>query len=314
MGKPGASKPDSSQEILEYAALRNAPLSVSKPELIGKEPMPRGRFLVPEGGAIIIENLQVPGRSVDIAVGDTLEAFFQHDGHLFSFRTRVLEMDAPVQLNGTVMVRGMKIAAPRKIDSGNRRQIYRQSFASVNPLVGVQVWAVPREALSKEQAKLLGEHEEITGGFDNSLEEAGEYLIERSGSDTNQLASADLVQASVPGLVLAQLGKVQADPPHWYGEVADASEFGLGLTVHDVVYSRFKIFQPLAIRFRLPESKEPLDFLFEVRRVQRLKAGARLGGLLLINAANQGEVKASRELSAFALHIQRERARKKNAA
>lgn len=318
----GKDDPNTGMTILEEAALRNVPLSMSKPELIGREPMPRGRFLAPENGAIVVENLQVPGRRVDVEVGSMLEAFFQHDGRLYNFRTRVLEMDAPVQLNGEVLVRGMRVSAPAKIEAGNRRQIYRQSFASVNPPVRVSAWAVPRTVLTPDQAAFLAELERAehdgTASPRTNQADAGaggtEFLIERSGESTNQIRSTDAVQAAVPDLGLSQVGQLMRTPAHWTGEIADASEFGLGLTLHDVVYSRLKVFQPLAIRFSLPDIKQPLQFLLEVRRVQPLNSGARLGGLMLVNARNQDEVKASREVAAFALQIQRERVRNKRAA
>ena len=69
-------KPKDGMEALELAALRNAPLSVGRPETIGREPMARGRFLVPKDGVLVLENLQVPGRNVDISVGSIIEAFF----------------------------------------------------------------------------------------------------------------------------------------------------------------------------------------------------------------------------------------------
>ncbi|MEM9372645.1 MAG: hypothetical protein AAGA55_03295 [Planctomycetota bacterium] len=317
----GKSSNDPNMAFLEEAALRNAPLSMCKPDLLGREPMPRGRFLAPENGSIVVENLQVPGRKVDVAVGAVLEAFFQHEGRLFNFRSRVLEMDAPVQLNGAMMVRGMKISVPKRIEAGNRRQIYRQSFASINPPVEVSAWAVPRSALTPQQTEWLGSHEDDQGIGSGAGDPAGagdfggtEFLIERSESTNNQLASSSLVPCAIPGLGLNQLGPLMRTAAHWRGEIADASEFGIGLTLHDVVYSRLKIFQPLAVRFTLPDSDRPMEFLFEVRRVQSLKSGARLGGLLIINAKNLQEVRSSRDLAAFALQIQRERVRSRRAA
>ncbi len=305
--------------ILEEAASRNAPLSMSKPESIGREPMPRGRFLAPENDSIVVENLQVPGRRVDVQIGSTLEAFFQHEGRLYTFSTRVLEMDKPVRLNGDVLVRGMKVTAPSKVEAGNRRQIYRQSFALVSPPVGVSAWAIPRTVLTADQAEYLAELEQAESvrprPEPDEIADPGrtEFLIERSGETTNQIRSAETVRTAIPRLELDQLGDLTRTPPHWSGEIADASEFGIGLTLHDVVYSRLKVFQPLAIRFTLPEIETPLRFLMEVRRVQPLKSGARLGGLLLVNARHQAELKASRDVASFAIQLQRERVRSKKA-
>src|SRR5690606_32375238 len=77
-------------EAFELAAVRNAPLSVSTPGEQGKSPMARGRFLLPQDGSVLIENLQVPGRAVAIRKDQPIEAYFQHDGTVYQFRSRVL--------------------------------------------------------------------------------------------------------------------------------------------------------------------------------------------------------------------------------
>lgn len=297
---------------LEQAASRNAPLSVGRPDRIGKEPMARGRFLVPKDGEIVIENLQVPGRRVDIQVGCKLDAFFQHDGRVYQFRTEVLEMDTPVRLNDSVMVKGVRIVAPTAIEPGNRRQIYRQSFAAVNPAIDVDIWAVPRSALTDVQIKLLGEIEE-TPDQPAETEDPGFY-INRGPTETPNPRALNVVPVAVRGLCLAQLEPVLEGRPNWRGQVTDASEFGVGLTIERVVYSRLKVFQPLAVRFRIPNVTRPLEFLIEVRRVQELRDGARLGGVLLLNAASQQEFEDARILGLFAFETQRDRVRNNRAS
>ena len=148
-------KPKDGMEALELAALRNAPLSVGRPETIGREPMARGRFLVPKDGVLVLENLQVPGRNVDISIGSIIEAFFQSEGDLYTFRSRVLAMDTPVRLNDTLVVKGMQVSAPKTVDKGNRRRIYRQSFAVADAPVDVELWAVPQSMLTPQQIAQL---------------------------------------------------------------------------------------------------------------------------------------------------------------
>jgi hypothetical protein len=312
--QPERAKPKTGMEALELAALRNAPLSVGRPECIGTEPMARGRFLVPKDGVLVLENLQVPGRTVDIAVDAIVEAFFQSDGDLYTFRTRVLEMDTPVQLNDALIVKGMKVVAPKVVEKGNRRRIYRQSFAVAETPVDVEVWAVPEHMLTPQQMEALirDESEQPESPTDKESVEAWVFEPDAEGAPkpaTNVAPTPrDIVRTAIPGLTLAQLRPLMDGKPNWRGEIADASEFGVGLSVLRVVYSRLKVFQPLVVRFTLPDSTRPLEFLMEVRRVQALKNGARLGGMFLIDASQGREVQAARELAQFSLQLQRAKA------
>lgn len=311
-------KPVTAQRAFELAALRNTPLSVVRPQELGRSPMARGRFLAPQDGTVLIENLQIPGRSVGLKPDQVIEAYFQQDGEIYHFRSRILEMDTPVRLNDTTVVRGMKILAPASIDRGNRRSIYRQSFAVVNPPVDVSVWAVPLDMLTDEQRGLVTPGDDEDHGPGETLPGPGPapggiegFRVERGERTVHGLPNGRTLLERIDGLTLGQLDGLPRTAPHWKGEIADASEFGIGLTVRRVVYSRLKVFQPLVIRFRLPDSPINFEFLLEVRRVQGLGGtDARLGGLLLINAANHNEVHAARELARFTLEMQRERARR----
>ena len=307
--KQDSQKPLSALEAFELASLRNSPLSVIRPGELGKAPMARGRFLLPEGDTMVVENLQIPGRKVAIQIDQVIEAYFQHDGQVYQFRSRVIEMDTPVQLNDTMVVRGMRIAAPRSIERGNRRSIYRQSFASVQPPVDVQAWAVPLDLLTPDQRAHLAPID-VTQ-IPAVMGEIEGFRIERGVRIMTGIAPADTLFESVRGLTLDQVRPVLRTPAHWLGEVADASEFGIGLVLHRLVYSRLKVFQPLVVRFTLPGADVSSEFLLEIRRVQGAGEGnARLGGMLLLNALSASEVRASRDLAKFTLDLQRERARR----
>lgn len=319
-------KPKDAMEAFELAALRNAPLSVVRPSEIGREPMARGRFLKPVDGAVVIENLQVPGRDVHFYRDTPLDAFFQYDGEVYQFRTRVLEMETPVQLNDVMIVRGMKIAAPKSIEKGNRRAIFRQTFASLKPPIDVGIWAVPLEMLTEAQREHHARYvaaegdkddarntpePEAEGGDEGDAPGTSQAVVQKAAPTLRGIAPAATLMHPSPDICLHQFRAIFQTDPHWAGEIADASEFGLGLTVQRVVYSRFKVFQPLAVRFKLPDMETHLEFLIEIRRVQGLRGtDARLGGLLLVNATDSREVQAARELARFSLQLQRERAKR----
>jgi hypothetical protein len=213
-----------------------------------------------------------------------------------------------------MVVRGMKIAAPAAIERGNRRTIYRQSFASVQPPVDASVWAVPLSMLTPEQMnarKIVRDESAEPGAEDDAIGSIAGFQVERAARSAQGLSPAETLYEPVPHLSLEQVRPLMKTDPHWNGEVADASEFGLGLVLHRLVYSRLKVFQPLVARFTLPGTADALEFLLEVRRVQGVgDCNARVGGLLLINAANANEVRAARDLAKFTLDLQRERARK----
>ena len=310
-------RPVSPHDAFRLAAQRNSPLSVVRPEEMGLAPMARGRFLEPDGDTVTIENLQIPGRAVTLRAGHPIEAFFQHDGDVYQFRSRIVRMDTPVRLNEATVVRGMTIAAPTRIEKGNRRNIYRQSFASLNPPVDVQVWPVPLAMLTPEQCELIGHTPETSAPTPqpkpDDAEPAPEPGVEAGAEPPARraLAPSQTLFEPIAGLTLGQVRPVLDTEPAWAGEVTDASEFGLGFTVLRVVYTRLKIFQPLVVGFRLPGVDTPMRFLFEVRRVQALnRTDARLGGMMLINAGDHAEVFATRELARFTLELQRDRARR----
>ncbi len=338
---PSNQKPVNGLEAFELASLRNSPLSVITPGELGRAPMARGRFLLPESGTVLVENLQIPGRRVDLRTGQAIECYFQHEGLVYQFRSRVIEMDTPVRLNDTLVVRGMRIVAPASIERGNRRSIYRQSFAIVQPPVDVDVWAVPLGLLTPDQlAACAAEDAPESPPLDATAttapvrpgstpaagiaDEIDGFRIERGERIAVGIPPAQTLYSAVRGLTLDQVRPVMKTAPHWKGEVADASEFGIGLVLHRLVYSRLKVFQPLVVRFTLPgqpgkpagvTAREGADcaseFLLEIRRVQGAgDFNARVGGTLLINALSAAEVRASRELARFTLDLQRERARR----
>ncbi len=302
--------PPTGAQALALASGRNSPLSVIRSGELGKSPMARGRFLVPDGDSIMIENLQIPGRQVGVRVGDPIEAFFQHDGVIYQFRSHVLAMHAPAQLNDSMIVRGMRIAAPKSIERGNRRTIYRQSFASVDPSVRAEVWAVPLALLTPEQRRRhsIRVSEEAAPPTPDAIDG---FSVERGGRAAVGISPAETLYGFVSDLTLEQARPVMGTAPHWTGDVTDASEFGLGLVLHRVVYTRLKVFQPLAVRFALPGVGSPMEFLIEIRRVQGVGEGnARVGGIMLVNALNAAEVRSGRDLARFTVELQRERARR----
>jgi hypothetical protein len=322
---PSQPEPTPEQAAFDMAVVRNSPLSVARPADIGSLPMARGRILRPVDGAILIENLQIPGRRVPIERGDQVEAYFVQTGEVYRFRARVLSMDTPVQLNDSMVVRGMKLTAPALVERGNRRRIYRQSFVSLRPAVEASVWAVPLDLLTPDQRALVVAEPPpepelqapAAGAEDDALPEEPApgaiegFRIERAERVIQGLAPHETLFEPVPGLTLGQVRAVTKTPPHWSGEVIDASEFGIGLRIARVIYSRLKVFQPLVVRFRLPGVRRPMEFLLEVRRVQGAgRSDARLGGTMLINPADAGEVGAVRDLAKYTLTLQRERAKR----
>lgn len=310
--------PPTGAQALALASGRNSPLSVVRAGELGKSPMARGRFLLPDGDSMMIENLQIPGRQVVLCAGDPIEVYFQHDGVIYQFQSTVLDMHSPVQLNDAMIVGGMRIAAPKSIDRGNRRTIYRQSFASVDPSVRAEVWAVPLGLLTQEQRDRIPRateefaatppHPPPTPPAPNALDG---FIIQRGGRAAAGISPAETLYTSVRDLTLGQVRPVMQTPAHWAGEVTDASEFGLGLVLHRLVYTRLKVFQPLVVRFALPEVASPMEFLIEVRRVQGVGEGnARVGGIMLVNALDAAEVRSGRNLARFTIELQRERAKR----
>lgn len=127
-------------EALREACARNAPLEIVESGKEGIEPFARGRMFEIENGEIVVEQVQLIGKTKKFARGTSILAYFRFHKELYEFRSRILTSELPVQLNKTVVVPAMHILLPSSVISGQRRNVFRIPLAALKSPIRVEFW------------------------------------------------------------------------------------------------------------------------------------------------------------------------------
>ncbi|HHN77596.1 MAG TPA: hypothetical protein ENK11_02840, partial [Phycisphaerales bacterium] len=220
-------------EILREACDRNVPICVVRPEQAGRVPMARGRLLDLGDDGIDIEKVQIPGKEVRFASGDQLDAYFSIGRTLYHFRTELLRASEPKRLNRRMVILGMTIAMPGRIEQGDRRTLYRVPLGGRVERIGVELWRVGPE---------------IDEDPDDDL---AEQTLPSMAFNVHTVEFHEAVAA-------------MDHDPDCRGWVADASEHGFGLRLEFIQPHRFHIFDPVLVRLSMPDGEE-IVHLCEVR-------------------------------------------------
>ncbi|MBZ0173328.1 MAG: hypothetical protein K8E66_13165, partial [Phycisphaerales bacterium] len=272
-------------EILQEACDRNTPICVIKPEQAGRVPMARGRLLTLRDDGVDLDKVQIPGREVRFSRGDMLDAFFSIGRTLYHFRTQLLGASEPKRLNRRMVIMGMSIAVPARIEQGDRRSLFRVPLSGREERITVEVW---RPRLDDDDAEdgMLCENEHKT----QAMPAVAFNLLALKFDD-----------------VIRELDR---EPDH-AGWIVDASEHGFGLRLEFVHPQRFRVFDPILVRLTMPDGLGEIVHLCEVRAKRAVgEDGARLGVVII----NETDPLAKREKTAkirgFLNEIQREHLRR----
>jgi len=120
--------------LLEGACARNTPLELFRRVGDASLPVARARMLDIDGELIYLEEPQTIGMDVRINAGDPLTAFFSRSEALLCFHTTVKSRSCPVRLNARKVVQGMTIRRPANVKPGQRREYFRTSLATQDPI------------------------------------------------------------------------------------------------------------------------------------------------------------------------------------
>lgn len=124
--------------LLTEACDRNVPLELHLVDALTSEPVARGRMLDLTDDRVFIEMPQTIGRAVRLRQTCEYVGYFELGDCLFCFRTTVLEIGCAVRLNRLKQANGVALARPDAVQLGQRRQAFRTSLASADP---IQAWA-----------------------------------------------------------------------------------------------------------------------------------------------------------------------------
>lgn len=269
-------------DILREACDRNVPICVVRPEQAGRQPMARGRLLDLGDEGIDIEKVQIPGKEVRFSRGDRLDAYFSIGRTLYHFRTELLRASEPKRLNRRMVILGMTLAMPGRIEQGDRRTLYRVPLGGRVERISADVWLVGPD---------LAHDDEPDEGEDN------EQTMPAMAFNLHAMELADTV------------GHLDHEPD-CRGWVADASEHGFGLRLEYIQPHRFHLFDPVLVRLTMPGGDE-IVHLCEVRSKRAVgDDGTRLGVVIIKEADIAAARQKTAKMRGYLNEIQREQLRR----
>ncbi|RNC82158.1 MAG: hypothetical protein ED559_10365 [Phycisphaera sp.] len=265
-------------EALVQACARNSPVEIVQTDLAGVEPFARGRMLEIESGVIVLEEVQVIGKTAKFGKQTPLLGYFRFGSRLFEFRSRVMSSAKPVKLNRATLVPAMDILMPEEVEEGQRRNVFRIPLAALNPPIRVEFWygSMPADGNYTLQRGQTKEGDGITCSFEGGETEDGTVLVPSRRAD-------------------------------WLGTLIDASDVGLGINIENCRLSELKQFTDCYIRFQLPGDDDgPLTFRIETRQVRSIREGViRVGCLIYEGKDRWSHAAKVRRLWSFLTQWQR---------
>ncbi len=134
MPNPAAAKAPNPQAVLQDACSRSAVIEFHSQEGRVSEPAARARMLAVTDDALYIDKPHIIGQDPKFSWGNRLEAYFMDGENIFTFLATVVLSNCKLKLNAEKTVTGMKLARPRSLELGQRRQFYRTSLALEQPI------------------------------------------------------------------------------------------------------------------------------------------------------------------------------------
>lgn len=125
---------DTCSDILEGACARNAAMELHSRTASDELIVAKTRLLDLDRRHLYIDRPQINGKPTSPKRGHEYAAYLQLSGKWYAFRTRVANAGCSVKLNANTQVRGCAVSRPAKIEEGQRREDFRLSVASLDPV------------------------------------------------------------------------------------------------------------------------------------------------------------------------------------
>ncbi|MGD9690452.1 MAG: hypothetical protein AB7K52_12000 [Phycisphaerales bacterium] len=268
---------------LAEAVSRNSPVEIVRLDGADDAPPGRGRLLEIREHELVLEKVQVIGREVAFGGGSIVECYFSYKGQLFQFRSEIKETGVPFRLNDQFMVPGMTLARPKQVVAGQRRRVFRVSLGSLSEPPVVQIWSMRT----------------TERGFNKALAaytEAEQLLQQQMKANPKAKFMALPVRPTL-------IDGIDMEPPDYEGTASEASDTGLGVVIEQCTYTRFKVFEPIALRIHLGETQPAIPFFAEVRHTREIRQQTtRLGIRLVEDSRSPQEFQRNRRK--FVLFLQ----------
>lgn len=120
--------------LLEEASARNRTVELHTFEAGDQLMTARARVLGVEDQHIRLDMPLDAGKHIAFSPGCILDVYLALGDVLYTFRSQLVESGCPIRLNDGTIVEGIRVTRPSAIKPGQRRQDYRVSMASINPI------------------------------------------------------------------------------------------------------------------------------------------------------------------------------------
>ena len=300
---PGASSENRAlRELLAEAISRNATVGIVRLGYSGQDPLAQGRLISWEDGNIVIEQLQVIGRDVQLSKDTRVEAFIKYKDTTLVFEAKIVAKSEVSKLNEHQVVESLRISEPQLLRKGDRRSAFRSSVTASGDEIPVKMWFLDRV----EDGPLdYAPNRMYAQVYYTDLISArrSEYIIERD-EDGQELRDIDW------GEVIAE---AKLDQPHAIGRLVDLTANGLGILMYGVMKMQLDRFERIAVQFEL--DGDSIDLVIEVRHGMDLRGSTcKLGSLIVHPSISNMHAPQRRLLETVAMRVQREQLKHRRSA
>ena len=300
---PGASSENRAlRELLAEAISRNATVGIVRLGYSGQDPLAQGRLISWEDGNIVIEQLQVIGRDVQLSKDTRVEAFIKYKDTTLVFEAKIVAKSEVSKLNEHQVVESLRISEPQLLRKGDRRSAFRSSVTASGDEIPVKMWFLDRV----EEGPLdYAPNRMYAQVYYTDLISArrSEYIIERD-EDGQELRDIDW------GEVIAE---AKLDQPHAIGRLVDLTANGLGILMYGVMKMQLDRFERIAVQFEL--DGDSIDLVIEVRHGMDLRGSTcKLGSLIVHPSISNMHAPQRRLLETVAMRVQREQLKHRRSA
>jgi len=290
-------------ELLNEAVDRNTSIGIVHRGRAGSDPLAQGRLLEWKKEELVIEELQIIGRDVSLKTGDLVEAYLSYKGTMLTFEAKVLEVEMPRRLNDVRVVRALHISKPLNLREGDRRSAFRASLSGMPKDIPVKMWFLDRYKPEDDQDEASQEEQDKSYYTDLLAAKSfhAEFPLDEEGNERAHIDWNPILRSAM------------MEEPHAIGRLIDVTSNGLGILMYGVSNMQLDRFERIGLEFSIEDSK--LEFVIEVRQGSDLRGSTcRVGTLILHPDRRDNTTLARRTLDQFAMQIQRDQLKGRNAA
>lgn len=291
------------RQLLKGAADRNSTIGIVRLGNAGQDPLAQGRLLEWNEHGLVIEELQIIGRSVRFSMGTRVEAYVKYRDTTLMFEAEITQISDLSKLNDRRVVRSLRLSHPRLLRKGDRRSAFRSSITANGKEIPVRMWFLDR-LIEEEQAEVVSEREYHQIYFTDLLgARRRESLIPRdeNGSEVREPDWSAIIN------------DVRVEKPHAIGRLVDLTANGIGVLMYGIAKMQLNRFERMVIEFELDD--EPLELVVEVRHgVDVHDSVCRVGCLIVHPHISNAHAPQRRLLEQVAMRVQRDQLRQRRIA